>query len=265
MISYRPGSHLYPPGDVNYTEGFVAVDTDDPARVAKCINTYSWSPSRFKDGYRKQENFLGANWLGLDFDSPEMSLEEMRRAVCDMVHVIGTTRNHQKAKGKPSVTCDRFRVLLRAERFMDAGEYKATLYHLSRKWEIDSSCIDEGRHFYACIEIISVNLDPEAYLQEVITPPPVSAVDIVQQNLRRARYEATKALPRWLSQFLQVGTLIRAGGRNNTIYAAAIELTNLGLPEPEIIQMIAGAPIDRTGLSDREFMRTIHSGCRRGM
>lgn len=266
MISYHPDSASAPIG-TPFTAGFRAVDVDDPERLAKCVSTYAWAPARFVDGYRKRENFIEANWLGLDFDSPEIGLKQIAKAVCDMVHILGTTRSHGVAKD--GVTCDRFRLLLRAERPMSGGECLATLRRLAEKWPIDPSCIDLGRHFFACREIISVG-EPDGYLQEVHRPPPPPTESELRRRSSRARmarlrFERSGSVPRWLRAFLETGKLCKKTGRNNTIYAAAIALRDFGFSTDEIITMIEKAPIDRTDLSEHAILATINSGLRRGV
>ncbi len=263
MISYHPDSANYPVGKP-WTDGFKAVEVDDPARIAKCISLYAWSPSRFVDGYREKTGFIDANWLALDFDSPEITLEEVVKSICDMVHVLGTTRNH--GVEKMGITCDRFRVLLRAERVMTAPECLATLRHLADRWPIDPTCIDVARHFFACREIVSVG-DGDGYLQEVVQPPKLSPRVATRQALhktsRQLAFARNGSLPRWVRRFLEQGVLVRSKGRNNTIYAVSRELGRFGLSADAIYELIKQAPLNLEDIKDSSILATINSGLKR--
>lgn len=232
MISYHPKSDQAPVG-TTFTSGFIAVDVDDPNRIANCITRFAWAPASFRNGYRNRENFLGANWLGLDFDSPEISLAEVQKSVCDMVHVLGITRNHQIPKD--GVKCDRFRLLLKTERVMIGPEVVATLRHLAKIWPIDESCIDTARHFFPCREIISVSA--EGFMQEIMPPAairPRAAPKRYRRNkmVRPRTIEALrKPFPHGAKNqhcFMVAKDLYDAGYEFNDIYAAIVNSPTYG-------------------------------------
>lgn len=263
MISYHPASANAPVGQ-HFTHGFLAADVDCPHRIAKCIQRFAWAPARFKDGYRTRANVIHANWLGLDFESAEMTLDQAVKSFADMIHVIGTTRNHQVEKD--GVTLDRFRVLIKAERLMGPEEIYATLRHIAKRYPIDPSCIEPARHFFPCREIVSIS--DEGYLQEVTPPPPPPTEKEIMRaeikaTLARRRFEATGAMAPWIKAFLEQGRLCRAGGRNNTIYAVAVALRDLGLSQDTIYRMIQEAPISRDDMTEKQVAATIQSAIRR--
>lgn len=94
------------------TQGFV-MQTVNLEKVAAIANSaINYSPSVFRDGYRKKDNYLGGNNLiVLDIDEG-WSLTEAQDFLTSkkLVAVITTTKSHQIVKnGK---ICDRFRIFL---------------------------------------------------------------------------------------------------------------------------------------------------------
>ena len=257
MISYHPASAGAPVG-TTFTAGFRAVAVDDVSRIAVCMRQFAWSQSVFKDGYRSAANFTHADWLALDFDSPDLTLKEAVRIFCDSVHVIGTTRSHQAEKN--GVTCDRYRVLLRPERrILAAADYTATVRSLAKKYPIDRAATDAARHWFPCREIVSV--EPDGYEIEVERGK-TDAQIAAERHFAAAKLKRTGRLPRWLDRFLTDGVVCGVG-RNQTIYAATIEMRQLGMGRDEIIARIKGSPFPRGDFSETEIEATVHSGFRR--
>jgi hypothetical protein len=64
-------------------------------------------------------------------------------------------------------------------------------------------------------------------------------------------------------QFLTEGKLISSGGRNNTIFAASIEMFNAGYSLVEVEGLIGQANISWEGLTEKEAKRTILSAQRK--
>jgi hypothetical protein len=122
---------------------------------AQAICAYPWSPSRYLHGYRNEQNFLSADIVALDFDEG-MTLETALETFGNMKHIIATTRNHQRQKGKKP-PCDRFRVLLfLAHTFTDLSTYKSLLAAYVELHGSDKQAKDGARLFFPCREIISV-------------------------------------------------------------------------------------------------------------
>ncbi len=210
--------------------GFETADTNDPERLARGITTYAWAPGIFRGGHRKKVNFMFADWLGLDFESPEFSLAEAVRLFCDMTHVIGTTRNHQVLKD--GVVLDRFRVLIRLEhRCESRRDLEATMRAIAKKYPIDKSCVDAARHFFACKDIVSV-LD-DGYLQEVLVARRTPEA-VVQA--RRLAYRAANCMPALTRTNLT--TVIPIGARNTTFYGVAKDLMRMGYDPDNTLQLI---------------------------
>lgn len=115
--------------------------------VAKILLYNNWSCSNFKDGHRNKQNFVEAQHIALDFDNG-LTLLQAKERFKDYWHIISTTRNHQKPKN--SITCDRFRVILKLEDLVtDAATFEETYLELL-KWnpESDTQTKDCSRFFY---------------------------------------------------------------------------------------------------------------------
>lgn len=167
-----------------YAKGYKTLDWDD--LLPEIMLRHVWSGIVWADGHRKSANFLSASWAVLDFDEPNNTLADISNRVCDMVHVIGTTKSHQKPKGDDAVVCDRFRLALAFSRTITvAEEYEHNMKVLIARFGCDEACKDAGRFFWPCQEIAAVNLDRESYVIDVedFVPPPV----IVRPPARHAR------------------------------------------------------------------------------
>lgn len=264
MISFLPGSDKAPYAP-HTAKGFLAVETDDVERIAKCITTYIWSPSAFAHGYRKKENFVKANWVGLDFDDGIMSLDDAISGMQGMYAIIGTTRSHQKEKaGKPP--CDRFRILIRCERMMSLEENLETLRVLARAWPIDKACVDVARLFYPCSALVYKSTGK---LHRVFTPKPESPQDKARretrQQMARQSFALRGELPVWINKFVKYGKLTHSNSRNCTVYAAACELTRLGMPESRIFEILLNAPISGAGIKPGELENAIKNAIKKGV
>lgn len=151
-----------------YGSGFETAHIVDVERISVAMARYAWSPIRWKDGIRREVNFLGSYFCVLDFDDGSLSLDQARRVWCDATHVIGTTKSHKVSKGG-GVPVDRFRVLLYFGRLVDDLEvYRHTMQHYIDKYGADAACKDGARFFWPCKEIISV--EPEGYAQDIVLP-----------------------------------------------------------------------------------------------
>ena len=228
MISY----HLTKGGDGSqYARGFKAADTNDIERLKRAITGFVWSPCIWRGGARKQENFERADWCVLDFDSGEMSLDEACNTFCDMFHIIGTTRSHQKEKG--GVKCDRYRVALLFEKpIFSLRDYRYTMWKMTRRYPIDRSARDGARFFFPCTEIVQASSD--GYVEECLKAPETF------ERYSPAKHDAmrkAKVLPPLARRALL--SLVPVGERNTTWYWVAKELKKVGLEHEEIFRLVA--------------------------
>ncbi len=140
-------------GQAQNAEGFepVAVDFSD-TEILKEIFKYDFSPSVFKDGYRRNENFTSTNLLSIDIDEG-VSIGQFRQIFKDYRYVLATSRNHQKPK-KDKPACDRFHAFFPVPTITDAQEVRAKLKTLSDIYPfIDKQATDAARFFYGNPEV----------------------------------------------------------------------------------------------------------------
>lgn len=246
MISYHPKSINAAVGQ-HYARGFLTVDTMDLTRIADGICRYAWSGIVWEDGRRLKTAYLHSDFCVLDIDDTEhrYPLEQAIRAYSDCMHVIGTTRNHQKDKA--GVTCDRYRIVLPwAERIVDRHVYEWSMKRIHGKNDaIDASTLSAGQHFFPCREIVSVSRD--GYFQEVFTDMPESGGGDpygAVVNSKATYYMMTGKLPHWLVNFLQSGDAPE-GRRHFKSLGAAIELAEYGFSQEEILQELIRIPLSR--------------------
>jgi hypothetical protein len=259
MISYHLEKPL-PERKQGYAKGFKVADIDDLERLGRGISQYVWSPCVWKDGRRLQDNFIGADWAALDFDSGEMTLAEAQSRFCDMMHIIGTTKSHQIGKGGHS-PCDRFRVLLRFDkRITDLRVYRWAMHRLLDAYpEADSACKDGARFFYPCKDIVQIETD--GFREEVdFKVPDWFGQPPAYQMLREAGI-----IPTWTRQLLT--GLIPEGQRNVTIYRMAKDLTFVGFSEDAIMGLILNCPTYKgqavSSLLHKKIVEAVRGGSRK--
>lgn len=146
----------YDPNDTEY-KGFVR-KVGHFQDLAPHLTKAVWSPIVWKDGQRAKLNFLTADLLSLDFDDG-LSLDDGINFCKEagLAAIIGTTRSHQKEKRtalevKPP--CDRFRMIVAAERCTDIHSYEYTNSVFMDNMACDKSCKDGARLFFPCSEIV---------------------------------------------------------------------------------------------------------------
>lgn len=255
LISYHLTQNGHPGA---YSEGFRIAPLNDFKRIANGISQYVWSGIAWRDGVRKEQNFRASDWAVLDFDNGELELlTAVENIFCDMQHIIGTTRSHQKWKGSVP-PCDRFRVMIPWEqRVTRIDMYRASMERLVGKFVCDKACKDGARFFFPCTEIVSINDSADAYLQETRQPEKP-----VYSYIRKD----SCCLSRWAVGMLRISW--PEGTRNTTVYRLSIELARIGNNFDEIYQLIVNNPTFTVSpLSDqlrREITATIKSGIKKG-
>lgn len=215
---YNPNSHIY-----------VKDWVQAPEKLSTTIVTAVWSPILFRGGRRKSENFMYADWLVLDFDDGELSLDQaIHNQFCDSFHVIGTTKSHQKIKGTQGA-CDRFRVcLLFEERITDYETFKHNMRHYTKLYGADMQCQDLARQYYPCQEIKSVLYEEGLETVEVLKPPP---------KVVRPWDGRTKKLPTYLMPYLS-GSPITEGFRDKTAFVIAKDLLKAAYAPEQIVLIL---------------------------
>lgn len=251
VISWHPNTIAIGNGKA-FAKGWLSANVSEPERIAECIARFAWSPCTFKDGHRREQNFLAADLIALDFDDGATSLSEAVRIFCDSMHVVGTTRNHRKNKG--GIIADRFRVVLWLEQVVtDLATYRASVAHYVRQYDTDPAAVDGARLFWPCSEIVSIC--SEGYRQEVVAAPPAP------QRKRAERYARDGAIrPRTLGM---LRTVVAVGERNRFCFQAAKDLCDAGYTAEEIYDLIIDSETYRGTVAPdvgAEIERCIASG-----
>ena len=232
-----------------YYKDFEPVDFgDDLERLASVICRFAWSPNQWLDGgRRRQSSWTRALYCVLDFDDGVMTLDQAKMSFADCIHIIGTTRSHQRPKGDLPA-CDRFRVLLRFQRpIEDLKEFRASQAFWIGRFGSDESCIDGARFYWPCTSIVSIQTDGDTV--EVIQP-------IVRKSTRNYdAYRSARVIPAHMHPTLRRGA--EAGERNSTCFRLAAELTRCGFDGEQVFSIIDRSPI---ALSPDEKRRAVANG-----
>lgn len=210
-----------------FGSGWVPRKVKDLGELSWLILLYQWGPIVWRHGARSQDNFESNDILVLDFDSPEYPLAAALRGFAGMNHVIGTTRNHQREKG--GAVCDRYRVVVPwSRRITDLAEYRHNLRLAYSIYDhADRSCIDGARPYYPCTEIVSLEVDGEAWEVEPAPPAPPTGGET------RGMVAAPGVLSAWARRSLT--ETIPVGERNAACYRLGAELFRAGVPLPAAI------------------------------
>lgn len=224
--------------------------------IARAVLWGAWSPCIWENGTRSKANFIYSDFLGLDVDNglPIDAAAEMFR---DTVHIIGTTRNHQREKN--GVVADRYRIIIPWERRITCRrEFESSLAAIGKKIDADSSGYDAARMFWPCTSIVS-KIDPglDLELASVVEPEPPK-----EYRKRTNEHTGEIVLSKNIINFLTRG-LVFGEGRNVSVFVTAKELFSCGQSEHEIIDLIKGAPFERKGFPDREIESTVRSAIKR--
>lgn len=140
FFSYQKGL------DISSSEGFKVTERVDV--LPKVLQgEYLYSAAEFLGGKRKQENFVRANLIILDYDSG-LTLVEAEEKFKPYKKIIATTRSHQVEKH--GVKCDRFRVILFADKDITCkDDFRLLMQELTNIYGSDIACKDAARAFYS--------------------------------------------------------------------------------------------------------------------
>lgn len=219
---------------------------------------------------RDEKNFKFSDFCMLDFETHEYTLSQAVNDFCDYRHIIGTTRNHQRAK-KSEGPCDRFRVVIPWKtRIENLRDFKYTMAKLAAKYDSDSNATDGARMFFPCKEIISIQ-DGESFdtmaWQEAPSDFGKVALTAEQciENLftTMVNYQRTKRLPRHIEDFLFRGVVFGPEkSRACCCFIVALHLFECGWNSAEIARALRASPFDREGFADMEFDHAVDGAYR---
>jgi hypothetical protein len=206
-----------------YSKGYRRVPMTNIAAVAERIfPIFCWSPIIWNNGERAEKNFITSEWCGLDFDTPETSLDWAKKNFCDAIHIIGTTKSHQKEKS--GIICDRFRVVLKFEvPIRNLKQYKYNMALYAERYNADRQCVDGARFYWPCNKIVSIS--QEGYTQDVY-----EAKEEVKEPFDLEAYK-TKPISEKTLHLHRYGAV--HGQRNERCFKSALELFRKGFSHEE--------------------------------
>ena len=172
----------------------------------------------------------------MDFDDGELSLAQATENVfSDHIHIIGTTRNHQKPKGtKPP--CDRFRVAIPFDKpIHNLYTYKHNLGLVADRYPVDRSMCDGADYFFPCQKIISIV--SVGYKWNVLKPSPNPT--LLKPEFPEIPSDKNKrSMPRWVFHFLVKGSMPKFyDSRNWAVYHSCLHLIERGYTDAEILEL----------------------------
>lgn len=263
MLSYSRRSTKRS-NDAKIRHGFKVYEKESPL-IFKCImQKFIWSPIIWQAGIRAEKNFSFSYYAALDFENPEVSIDNIQKSFCDSWHILGTTRNHQKVKGDdPAI--DRFRLLLKWEEpIFCIRQYRSNVRRLAARYGADLACIDGARLFFPCKEIVSS--DTNGYLEEVWATP--DEEDIEQRREAYLRYAAKNNRIGLMSSYAMrwLANEIPYHQRNNTCLRLGCDLYRAGIEYEECLRRILASPTYQgREISDsllNEIQRAVSNGYR---
>jgi hypothetical protein len=248
MISIYPTPGTFT--NVNFP--FSPVSPQRFSELASYVTTHTWSPIIYRENVRQEKNFSHSYIVGLDFDEGMTLGQATENIFCDMRHIIGTTRNHQKEKN--GVVCDRFRVILQFERLIsDLRTYKWNINRLVSHYESDENAKGASRLFFPCTEIVSKG---DGYLVEV-EEPPAWFMDNSAKEAELAAYAKLGDLPFWLKRNL--ANPIQQGNRNSAVFGMAMDLSKISFDRKFVESQLLESQVYKDNVTDRDFVRGFNS------
>lgn len=244
--------------DQHFTAGFSRFTGTSLLSVANIIKKYYWSPVLYSRNYRKKINFEASYYLVLDFETPDVTLEDAKKSFCDCKHIIGLTRNHQKPKGHiPPL--DRFRVVIPWEKpinNIDVFEYNNEL--AMKHWDADVSCKDAAHGYFRCTEIVSIGL--EGFSQDVKDIPPGYSQEA---KLTKARQRAAAGV---MATFCKqaLTNVIPTGERNQTIFKLGCEFARLGFTYDHSLHLVLTSPTYQRQIVTGDLLHEIREALTNG-
>lgn len=240
-----------------YGEGFAPIEVKTMSAVAKVATKkdMNWSCGVYEDNHRHLDNFLEANLIGLDIDNDgkedeTMSLEEAKEIFSEYVHLIITSRSHQKEK-EGRIT-DRFRVVLKLSKpITTTDEFYATWQHLKNKWPaIDNKCKDPTRMWFCGGTVVTKS--EQGHLID-----PVEAMP-------KEEYEplALDTSVRGKPSALTVDFIINGAPkdtRHDRLYKAARDLHEQGYGYDKAVEVLAPSAIKAYGYENPDIEKCIKS------
>jgi hypothetical protein len=180
----------------------------------------------FKNGVRREANFLYCDWAVLDFDDG-LDLEQAVNTYQDCTHIIATTKSHTEEHHK-------FRVCIPwSHRIETIQDLRHNQTKLLKRHGSDPACKDGARFYFPCIKIISWS--KTGYREDVETAPPPKKVP-----------RGVGSLTGFSKSVLYFTRhTIKVGRRNLTVSNVAKDLFRMGLHRETVLDLILMSPTYR--------------------
>lgn len=239
-----------------YAKGFGVKVYKEIWRLAQACTVKLNSPSVWKYGIRKQENFAFSEFAVIDCDDGLMTLQEAQEEFREYVHIIGTTKSHGRLKGNK--VCDRYRIFLRLEkRLLKADDYQSTNVALAKKYGGDMQATAAHMAFMPLKEI--VGFSQEGNCVPIVSCP---SVKVQKNRIANAMGSDSRIIPNYIQGWLTSGA--PTGQANLTCFKIASGLAKRGFYEDEIVEIIlnSSVPTDRSTQVEKEVRSAVRSGMR---
>jgi len=231
-----------------FAKGWQVSSVDNARDVARVMLRYSNSAIVWENGERSTKNFKSASWAVLDVDSGA-TIKDAINTYGEYQHVIGTTKSHQKTKGKEGPR-DRFRVWVKLENLVcNHMDYTATLRQQTVKLGADDQACDGARKFLPCSKIVHGSVTGKT-LKVVKYIPPV--VETSRESINRNGF-----IPAFIKEWLERGA--PDGMRNRCAFKTGLYLAKNGFTLDEIFSRVLSSNL-ANGLTQSELKYTLARG-----
>jgi len=240
-----------------YARGFLARIHRSIEDLAEDCTARLNSPVVWIAGIRKASNFVFSEFAVIDIDQGEFSLAEAQNVFKDFVHIIGTTKSHQRLKGNK--IADRFRIFVALERRVtSAKEYAATNESLARQYGGDLQAIAAHMAFMPLRQIVSVSSAGKKFPVAKFEPPQVS-----KPIPKALAMGSGHRIPHYIQRWLDGGC--PDGERNLTCFKAACGLLKRGFNEDEVMNLLLSSaiPISTSTEVVQEIRSVVRNAARR--
>jgi hypothetical protein len=160
------------------------------------IQEYCWSPIVWRNGEKRQVDFVSADFLVYDVDDPSSPpMAQASKIWCEHLSFVGPTKSHQVSKH--GIVCDRYRAGVKTDiTITDFETYKYNAKMIADRYGGDPSCADGAQFFWPCQGIASrgageeywtVKEAPRPEIPRIFSDPrrPTSQRGMIGENVMR--------------------------------------------------------------------------------
>ena len=245
------------------------LEVNSDEQLISAISSYAWSPSIFS-GVRLDENFVSADFMGIDVDNGlTISQAEERAQALGLACLCLPSPSHSDEHNK-------FRLVFPlAKTIVTPRDFDATWDWLLEKFpELDAQCSDEAR-WYAPSKLGDGFWQDGLFLVPVKAKAPDQDLAIINQNLVEVPENLKEVVtllygkerdkvPEAITFFLENAHTGLSGLWTNSINAAAFSLALSGVEDDliwQVLEEVSPNPLDK---SDKyQITRALRDGKRK--